>query len=166
MSEVRPLESLPRARLGWMLLALVSGFVALAGAYVLVVPVDADFFARTTGVAWSDFEAQHASVASNLERSGRLTGAASGAFGALALAITLVLLRRGDRGAWRALWVVPLALGAFTLLFILDGVWMLAAFYGALSLAAAAGLLLATRGLTGSVVANPPSGPAPAGPER
>jgi hypothetical protein len=132
-------------RLGWIVVVLVSAFVALAGLYVLAVPVDPDFFASTTGMAWADFEARSPSVAPSMERSGRLAGVASSSFGLFGLVVALTRLRRGDPWAARTLWILPLGLAAYTLLFVLDGVAMLAAFYGALALAAAGGLVLASR---------------------
>ncbi|CAN5845969.1 hypothetical protein BH23CHL8_BH23CHL8_21340 [soil metagenome] len=152
-------------RLGWILVALVSAFLLMTGLFVLTTPVDRDYFASTTGMTWPEFEAQSPSVAPNVERTGRLLGVGSSAFGLLALVIAVTRLRVGDPWAARTLWILPLGLGAYTLLFVLDGVTTLAAFYAALASAAAGGLLLATRGLAAAQARGLSAGPTTEPPE-
>ena len=132
-------------RLGWMLVLVVGALAALAGLYVLAVPVDEGQFASATGVVWSEFSAGNPDVAANIEFLNRLLGIASVAFAAFALAVTWGWLRMADPRAARVMWILPLAIGAWAVLFLADGGAAISTFYLAMTIAAVAGLLLVMR---------------------
>jgi hypothetical protein len=133
------------APLGVGLIVAVSGLVALSGLYVLAVPVDRGFFEGSTGVAWAELEAAYPAVATHIERSGRVTGMVSVAFALLAFALAWWPLRRGQPWAASLLWLLPLGLLGWSVLFAVHGATMLLVYYGALALAAAGGLVLVSR---------------------
>ena len=135
-------------RLGWILVLGVSAFVLLASLFVVAVPVDRDFFAETTGLVWAEFAIENPAVARSLERTGRRHGISFGAFGLFALVVSWSRLRIGDRWAARVMWILPLVLAAVTMLFVANEATVLAAFYGAMAMAAAAGLVLVARAET------------------
>jgi hypothetical protein len=118
----------------------------LNGLYVLLVPVGDQ--TELSGRTWEQFVAQDPEVASIYVIDLALLGIVWASFGLIAAIISAVPFRRGDRWAWYALWLVPIAYGGAAIRMLIDGydagVWV--AGYTAVGMV---GLLMATRRVLG-----------------
>jgi hypothetical protein len=118
----------------------------LNGLYVLLVPVGDQ--TELSGRTWEQFVAQDPEVASIYVMDLALLGIVWASFGLIAAIISAVPFRRGDRWAWYALWLVPIAYGGAAIRMLIDGydagVWV--AGYTAVGMV---GLLMATRRVLG-----------------
>ena len=75
-------------------------------------------------------------IAQYLNRVERLLGAITFGFRAWSTAVAYVYLKRGDRAAWRAMWLLPIVLGmAATIFFVEEAVGLGIFYVGALILA-------------------------------
>ena len=75
----------------------------------------------------------------------RLTGAVMLGFALFAAMVSYGPFRRGNRWAWATLWIVPLALGLVTGVFLTHGAGELGGFYGGLAVLAVLMLVLPYR---------------------
>lgn len=120
-------------RKGWLIITILALLFVVFGLYVLAVPVDAADFERATGTEWDAFSGSSPEVAEYLEREARLLGVTALAMGALAAGLAGTLVRRGDRSAWRLLWLLPAATGLYALVFLTAGAAALGGFYVAIT---------------------------------
>jgi hypothetical protein len=127
----RETVAIGRARLrvpkvSWALLVTVTTLGTLNGLYVLLIPVGGQ--TELTGRTWEQFAAQDQEVASIYAMDLALLGITWTAFGLLAVIISVVPYRRGDRWAWYALWLVPITFGGAAIRMLLDqydaGFWV------------------------------------------
>jgi hypothetical protein len=72
------------------------------------------------------------------------------AFGVLGLIVSVMPYRRGQRWAWYALWLVPLAYGAISARMLSDQ-YPIGYFYAGLAVAALARLVIPTRSRSASM---------------
>ena len=116
-------------RKGWLIIMILALLVVVFGLYVLSVPVDPGDFERATDTEWDAFSSASPKVAEYLEREARLLGVTAIAMGGFAAGLAGTLVRRGDRSAWRLLWLLPAALALYALVFLVAGDPLLGAFY-------------------------------------
>lgn len=131
-------------RWAWVLIVAVAGFMTMFGVFVLFSPINANDFERETSIDWADFSTEEPVVANYLEREGRIVAAVSLGFGVMTLALAAGPLRRGERGAWRILWIFVGGLALITVVFYLDDAPALGSYYLLLSASAAIALVLST----------------------
>ena len=128
-------------RVSWVLLTTVT-LLPLNSLYVWLIPgrIQTDLTGRT----WEQFAARDPEVASIHAMYLAVLGIIWAAFGLLAAIISFVPYRRGDRWAWYALWLVPIAYGGAATRFLIDrcgaGFWV-----AGLAAVAAVGLLIPIR---------------------
>lgn len=133
---------------GWLVVAIVSGFVLLSAIYPLVVPVDESDFEGETGVVWAEFQTEEPAVADYLAREARAVAVAAIGFAALALGLAAGPLRQGEASAWRVLWIFPAALTLIAVVFLLSGGVIIGVMYLVLVGLTVLGLLLSRSHVT------------------
>ena len=128
--------------MSWGLIAAVAIVGGLSAAWVFVTPTAE----QTTlpGQTWASFASENGDVARIVDRLLGVLGLLGMAFGASAGVIALVPYRRGERWAWWALWIVPLAYGAVAVLQLSDQ-YPVGYFYAALAAVALLSLILGAR---------------------
>lgn len=125
-------------RKGWLFVLILGALVVVFGLYVLSVPVDPGDFERATDVEWDTFSSASPEVADYLEREARLLGVTAIAMGGFAAGLAGTLVRRGNRTAWRLLWLLPAAMALYSLVFLIHGAALLGGFYIAITVIAVA----------------------------
>ena len=130
-----------------MTLLALSAVIAILGLWVISAPVDPATFEDLTLLSWSSFSSSSPAVAAYLEREVRLLGANHFGVSLLAMAVTWVWLRTGDRRAAPVLLIFPLTLALTSVLFFAGDVTGLGAFYAASAVLSAAAVLFADRTL-------------------
>lgn len=134
-----------RARtVGWALLILVGGALALDGLVWFFIGPRITWFQDVTGVPLSTFRDQYPLVADHLAAGARQVAIWMTAFGTLAIAIATVGLRHGSRWAWFLGWIVMVFLAVLAVNYVFAGenVAVLGIFFGG-ALLSGAGLLAA-----------------------
>ena len=101
----------------WVLLTTVT-ILPLNGLYVWLIPSRIQI--EPTGRSWEQFAAQDTEVAAIHTMYLAVLGIIWAAFGLLAAIISFAPYRRGDRWAWYALWLVPIAYGGAATRFLID----------------------------------------------
>ncbi len=97
-------------RYGWAIPFGLGALLGLFGVGVIFMGVDPNDFESSTAVSWEAFNSTSPEVARYLDRVERLLGAITFGFGAWTSVVAYVYLRKGDRIAWRAMWLVPIVL--------------------------------------------------------
>jgi hypothetical protein len=101
-------------RHAWKVFAALAGIIALFGLGDVVsggesfLSGEAVLFESMTGTSWDELQASDPGAAKMIDYLWRAEGAALVAAGLLAVAISLTGLRRGERWAWYAMWLLPL----------------------------------------------------------
>ncbi len=138
-----------RQRIGWALLVLVA-LVALQSAAFLGLPdrpPEGDL--EAIGTTWEEVQAEAPAVADMLARNLRSLAIAYAGFGLFGLATAVRGFRTPERGTWLTSWIIPLTLGVIAVHFVISTGGALAAFYVAVALVAAIGVLAAVPGHRG-----------------
>lgn len=78
---------------------------------------EAVLFNSMTGTTWDELRAADPGAAKLIDYLWRAEGAALAVAGLLTLTISLTALRRGDRWAWYAMWILPLWIALVYLVF-------------------------------------------------
>ncbi len=128
-----------------MMFLALSAVMAILGLWVISAPVDPATFQDLTRLSWSAFSSSSPVVAAYLEREVRLLGANHFGVSLLAMAVTWVWLRTGDRRATPVLLIFPLTLALTSALFFAGAVVGLGAFYAASAVVSTAAVLIADR---------------------
>ena len=129
-------RSWPR-RNAWIVLVILGGLQAASGLAILINPVDWARFERSTGIARSP------DLAVWVEGQARLCGGMAFGVGLFAAALAWTQVRRQDLAGWRLMWIFPGVLALMTIVFAISGALPQAGAYGALTVVAIGGLLLA-----------------------
>lgn len=101
-------------RHAWQVFAAVGVIVTLFGAGDIASGgeslrgAEAVLFQSLTGASWDELQASDPGAAKMIDYLWRAEGAALAVTGLLTFAISLGALRRGDRWAWYAMWIIPL----------------------------------------------------------
>lgn len=101
-------------RHAWQVFAVIGVIVALFGAGDIASggesfqSAEAVLFQSLTGMSWDELQAADPGAARMIDYLWRAEGAALAVIGLLTFAISLGALRRGDRWAWYAMWIIPL----------------------------------------------------------
>ncbi len=141
------MTSLPSARVPWIswgTLAIVATFAALAALWVALTPAGEQ--TELAGRTWDEFAQQDREVASLYAMDLAILGLLGAGFGLLALVVTLIPYRRGERWAWYAIWLLPITVGAVAARMLVDQYWT-GYFYAGLAAVAVVGLVLPVRDL-------------------
>jgi hypothetical protein len=133
-------------RYGWAVPFALGALLGLFGTYPLFTGADPDDFESSTGVSWEALSSTSPDIANYIDRLEQLIGVAAIGFGAWAAFVAFAYLKKGDRAAWRAMWLVPIVLGGSAAVFFLRDAVMLGSFYLAAVLVS----------LVGQVLSNPP----------
>jgi hypothetical protein len=130
----------PRA--SWGVLTAVTTLGGLSALYVVLTPAGD----QTPLVArpWEQFASQEPEVASIVARLLVVLGLLGAAFALFGVILSVLPYRHGQRWAWFALWLVPVAYGAISARMLADQ-YPIGYFYAALAAAAVAGLLIPIR---------------------
>jgi hypothetical protein len=123
----------------WGLLSVVAVLGALSALYVAITPTGEQ--TPLAGRTWAEFAARDTDVASIVSRLLVVLALLGIGFGLVALLITLLPYRRGERWSWYTLWLVPLTYGAIAVRQI-SGQYAIGYFYAGLATTAALALLL------------------------
>lgn len=113
-------EARPHERYAWILLVVVGVMMLLIGIgdFVIGAGADPEATEAIAGVTWADLQASDPAVASLLDVHQRTAGAAIIAFTFTAIVISATGFRRGDRGAWYALWSWPILMGLILAVYV------------------------------------------------
>ena len=123
-------------RYGWAIPFALGALLGLFGLGVIFMGTDPNDFGSSTGIAWEAFNSASPKVAQYLNRVERLLGAITFGFGAWAAVVAYVYLKRGDRMAWRAMWLMPITLPMTAAVFFVEEASGLGGFYvGAVAIA-------------------------------
>jgi hypothetical protein len=139
------MKALPRARVPWIswgALAIVATFAALAALWVALTPAGEQ--TELAGRTWEQFVQQDQEVASLYAMDLAILGLLGAGFGLLAVLVSLIPYRRGERWAWYALWVFPITIGAVAARMLVDQ-YSTGYFYAGLTAIAALALVLPAR---------------------
>jgi hypothetical protein len=135
----------PRARVPWMswgTLAIVATFAALAALWVALTPAGEQ--TELAGRTWEQFAQQDQEMASLYSMDLAILGLLGAGFGLLAVLVSLIPYRRGERWAWYALWLFPITIGAVAARMLVDQ-YSTGYFYAGLTAIAALALVLPAR---------------------
>ncbi len=132
-------------RVAWITVFALSTVMAILGLWVISAPVDPATFQDMTRMSWSSFSSSSPEVAAYLEREVRLLGANHFGASVLAMAVTWVWLRTGDRRATPVLLIFPLTLALTAALLFMGSVVGIGAFYAASAVLIAAAVVFADR---------------------
>ncbi|MGH2454738.1 MAG: hypothetical protein ACRDHD_00550 [Candidatus Limnocylindria bacterium] len=130
--------------ISWGTLAIVATFAALAALWVALTPAGEQ--TELAGRTWDEFAQQDREVASLYAMDLAILGLLGAGFGLLALVVTLIPYRRGERWAWYAIWLLPITVGAVAARMLVDQYWT-GYFYAGLAAVAVVGLVLPVRDL-------------------
>ncbi len=123
-------------RYGWAIPFALGTLLGLFGLAVIFTGTDPNDFESSTQVSWEAFTSASPEIAQYLNRVERLLGAITFGFGAWSAVVAYVYLKRGDRAAWRAMWLLPTVLAMAAIVFFMEEAVGLGSFYvGALILA-------------------------------
>jgi len=95
--------------ISWGLLSVVSTFVAASALWVALTPAGDQ--TELAGRTWEQFAQQDPEVASLYSMDLVVLGLLGAGFGLLAVAVSVIPYRRGERWAWYALWLFPVTIG-------------------------------------------------------
>jgi hypothetical protein len=129
-------------RYGWAVPFAMGVLLGLFGIYPLFAGADPDDFESSTGVAWEALSSTSPEIANYIDRLEQLIGVAAIGFGAWAAFVAFAYLRKGDRAAWRAMWLMPIVLGGWAAVFFLREAAGLGTYYLAAVLVALVGQVL------------------------
>jgi hypothetical protein len=129
-------------RYGWAIPFALGALLGLFGTYPLFTGADPDDFETSTGVSWETLSSTSPEIAKYIDRLEQLIGVAAIGFGALAAFVAFAYLKKGDRIAWRAMWLMPIVLGGSAAVFFVRDAVMLGSFYLAAVLIALVGQAL------------------------
>ena len=133
-------------RYGWGIPFALGALLGLFGIGVIFMGADPNDFESSTGISWEALSSTSPEVALYINRLERLLGAMTFGFGAWAAIVAFTYLKKGDRTAWRAMWLVPIALSMGAAVFFVSESAGLGSFYlGAVLIA-----------LLGQVLSRPP----------
>lgn len=99
-------ETLVRRNSGWMLIFGVAVLQTFSAVFLLAFS-GSQTFEADTGVAWSELSSVFPTVATQFAIAQQASLVATLAIGLLSLAITYFALRKGQRWAWFAAWILP-----------------------------------------------------------
>ena len=116
-------------RYGWAIPLALGALFALFGIGVIFMGVDPNDFESSTGISWEALKSTSPEVARYVDRLERLLGAMSFGFGAWGAFVAYVYLKKGDRTAWQAMWLMPIVLGITAAVFFLREAAGLGGFY-------------------------------------
>ena len=125
----------------WFLLFSLSLFIATTAVVGIVSGIDRTDFEQSANLTWDEMRALNPTVSDYVQRVIRLNGAAYLGLGLIAAVLSWTAYRRGERYAWFAMWVLPLALAVSAAVFAVESSY-LAYYYGGYTLIAVVGLLL------------------------
>ena len=128
----------------WILLFALSLFIAATAVVGIISGIDRADFEQSTNLTWDEMRALNPTVSDYVQRVIRLNGAAYLGLGLIAALLSWTAYRRGERYAWFAMSVLPLALALSAGGFAVERS-ELAYYYGGYTLIAGAGLLLPYR---------------------
>jgi hypothetical protein len=128
----------------WGPLTVVSTFVALSALWVALTPAGDQ--TELAGRTWGQFAQQDPEVASLYSMDLVVLGLLGAGFGLLAVVVSVIPYRRGERWAWYALWLVPIAIGAVALRMLVDQ-YSAGYYYAGITTVALVALLLPIRNL-------------------
>jgi hypothetical protein len=126
----------------WIPLATVATFAGLAALWVALTPAGDQ--TELAGRTWAHFAQQDPEVASLYAMDLVVLGLLGAGFGLVAAALSLIPYRHGERWAWFALWLVPIAIGAVAVRMLADQ-YSTGYFYTGLTAVALVALLLPMR---------------------
>jgi hypothetical protein len=129
----------------WLILFILCALLALSSTGILVAGVDQNEFQTSTGLEWSAFQAREPGAAEYVLRLLRLLGTITFAFTLLGAVISFTAFRSGQRWAWYALWLIPLAFAACAAIFFTHDAPGLGIFYAIVTALALLGLVLPAR---------------------
>ena len=137
MNEAIAVTQVPWYRkYGWPIPFALGALLGLFGLGVIFMGSDPNDFESSTGVSLEAFTSASPEIAQYLNRVERLLGAITFGFGAWSAVVAYVYLKRGDRAAWRAMWLLPIVLAMAASVFFVEEAVGLGSFYvGALILA-------------------------------
>ncbi|MCH7497872.1 MAG: hypothetical protein IH971_08480 [Candidatus Marinimicrobia bacterium] len=145
MADAGSDSSGPAPAYAWIILTLLGMVLALSAVYILSTGMDPSDFEGATALEWDTFNRSYPEVGIYLMRLERLTGAVMLGFALFAAMVSYGPFRRGNRWAWATLWIVPLALGLVTGVFLTHGAGELGGFYGGLAVLVVLMLVLPYR---------------------
>ncbi len=128
----------------WVLLFALSLFISATAVIGIISGIDRADFEQSTNLTWDEMRALNPTVTDYVQRVIRLNGAAYLGLGLIAALLSWTAYRRGERYAWFAMSVLPLALALSAGVFAVERS-ELAYYYGGYTLIAGAGLLLPYR---------------------
>lgn len=129
-------------RYGWAIPFALGVLLGLFGTYPLFTGADPDDFESSTGVSWEALSSTNPEIANYIDRLEQLIGVAAIGIGAWAAFVAFAYLKKGDRTAWRTMWLMPIVLGGWAAVFFLRDAAMLGSFYLAAVLVALVGQIL------------------------
>jgi hypothetical protein len=129
-------------RVSWALLTLISTLVALSSLWVALTPAGDQ--TELTGRAWDQFALQDPEVASLYSMDLAILGMLGAGFGVMAVVVSAIPYRHGQRWAWYALTLLPITIGAVAVRMLVDQ-YSTGYYYAGLTALAAVGLMLAVR---------------------
>jgi hypothetical protein len=126
----------------WGPLATVAVLEAAAALWVALTPTGAQ--TELAGRTWEQFAESDPEVASLYTMDLGILGMLGAGFGVLAAVVSLVPYRHGERWAWYALWLFPIAIGGVAIRMLVAS-YPAGSYYAGLTVVALVGLLLAIR---------------------
>jgi hypothetical protein len=105
-------------RVSWVLLTVVSSFVAASALWVALTPAGDQ--TELSGRTWEQFASQDPEVAYLFSRQLNILGFLGAGFGLLAAVVSVIAYRHGERWAWFALWMFPVTIGAVAIRMLID----------------------------------------------
>jgi hypothetical protein len=142
----------PLPTASWLMVAGVSGVALLSALFVALVPAGGQ--TDLTGRTFEEFATQDPEVAALISRQLATVGILAAAFALLALIVAAVPYRAGQRWAWYALWLVPIAFGLVTIRMLIDG-YGVGYYYLLLTVVSVVGLLIPAQRFLWSRIAGP-----------
>jgi hypothetical protein len=129
-------------RVSWIILAVVAVLTILSGLYVGLTPTGSQ--TELSGRTWEEFAVADPDVAKIYSMDLALLGMSLTAFAILAVIVTLIPYRHGERWAWFALWLIPLVHGGIALI-MLQAQYDASYVYLGLSVISLIGILIPVR---------------------
>ena len=127
---------------GWGIPFALGALLGLFGLAVIFMGADPDDFESSTGISWEALNSSSPEVARYVDRLERLVGVLTFGFGSSTAIVAYAYLKKGDRTAWRAIWLVPIVLGIAAAVFFLSEAAGLGGLYVGAVLIALIGQLL------------------------
>ena len=144
MTTAHPSQERAYQKYAWVIL-FVLGILLVVNIVVVAFESGATQFNEDTGAAWDEFATVYPGVAAAYTLDQRLLLVGFASLALFSLVITWCGLRQGQRWAWVALWLLPIAFAVTAILATQGRRSELPVLYGGLALVAVIGLLLPIR---------------------